>query len=155
MKCQTGWITSWNQDCREKYQSPQICRWHHPYGRKWRGTLKFLDEGERGEWKSWLESQYQKIKIMASSPITSFQIDGGKWKWWQILFSWAPKSLQVLTTAKKLRHSLLWRKTMRSLDSVIRRRDNTLPTKVHIVKAVVFPVIMNGCESWTIKRTEH
>ena len=51
-----GRSTSWNQDCQEKYQSPQICRWHHPYGRKWRGTKKPLDESERGEWKSWLKS---------------------------------------------------------------------------------------------------
>ena len=47
----TGRNISWNQDCREKYQRPQICRWHHPYGRKWRGTKKPLDESKRGEWK--------------------------------------------------------------------------------------------------------
>ena len=50
-KCQAGWITSWNQDWWEKYQQPQICRWYHPYGRKWRETKEPLDEGERGEWK--------------------------------------------------------------------------------------------------------
>ena len=66
--------TSWNQDFWEKYQQPQICRWHHPYGRKWRGTEKPLDESERGEWKSWLN--IQKSKIMASGPITSWEIDG-------------------------------------------------------------------------------
>ena len=49
-----GSSTGWNQDCWEKYQWPQTCRWHHPYGRKWRGTREPLDEGERGEWKSWL-----------------------------------------------------------------------------------------------------
>ena len=63
-----GWITSWNQDCQEKYQQPQICRWYHPYGRKWRGTKEPLDEGERGEWKSWLKLNIQKTKIMASHP---------------------------------------------------------------------------------------
>ena len=53
-----GWKQhSWNQDCREKYQWPQICRWHHPYGRKWRGTKKPFDESERGEWKYWLKAQ--------------------------------------------------------------------------------------------------
>ena len=51
-KCWAGRSTSWNQDCQEKYQYPQICRWHHPYGRKWRITKKPLDEGERGEWKT-------------------------------------------------------------------------------------------------------
>ena len=55
-----GRSTSWNQDCQEKYQSPQICRLHHPYGRKWRGTQKPLDESERGEWKSWLKAQHSE-----------------------------------------------------------------------------------------------
>ena len=70
-----GGSTSWNQDCPEKYQWPQICRWHHPYGRKWR-TKEPLDESERGEWKVGLMLNIQKIKIVASGPITSWQIDG-------------------------------------------------------------------------------
>ena len=74
MQNAAGWSTSWNQDCWEKYQQPQICRWHHPYGRKQRRTKEPLDESERGEWKSWLK--IQKTKIMASGPITSWQIDG-------------------------------------------------------------------------------
>ena len=59
VKCWAGWITSWNQDCQEKYQ-PQICRWHHPYGRKWRGTQKPLDESESEEWKSWPKAQHSE-----------------------------------------------------------------------------------------------
>ena len=56
-----GWLNhSWNQDCREKHQQPQIFRWHHPYGRKWRRTKEPLDESERGEWKSWLKAQHSK-----------------------------------------------------------------------------------------------
>ena len=58
VKCWAGWSTSWNQDCREKYQYSQICRWHHPYGRKQRRTKEPLDESERGEWKSWLKTQH-------------------------------------------------------------------------------------------------
>ena len=55
-----GWMKlSWKQDCQEKYQQPQICRWHHPYGRKWR-TKEPLDESERGEWKSWLKIQHSE-----------------------------------------------------------------------------------------------
>ena len=69
--------TSWNQDCWEKYQSPQICRWHHPYGRKRRRNKEPLDESERGEWKSYLKLNIQKTKITASGPVTSWQIDGG------------------------------------------------------------------------------
>ena len=53
-----------------------MCRWHHPYGRKWRRTKEPLDESERGEWKSWLKTQHQKTKIMASGSTTSWQIDG-------------------------------------------------------------------------------
>ena len=54
------WNTNWKQDCREKYQEPQICRWHHPYGRKGRKTKEPLDEGERGDWKSWFKTQHSK-----------------------------------------------------------------------------------------------
>ena len=55
----TSWeMLGWNQDCQEKYQQPQLCWWHHPYGRKWRGTKKPLDESVSGEWKSWLKAQH-------------------------------------------------------------------------------------------------
>ena len=59
-KCWTGKSTSWNHDCWEKYQSPQICRWHHPYCRKWRRTKEPLDESERWEWKSWPKAQHSE-----------------------------------------------------------------------------------------------
>ena len=87
---------------------------------------------------------------MASSPITSWQIDGESGN----LFFWAPKSLQMVTAAMKLRHLLLGRKTMTNLDSILKSRDITLPTKDRPVKAMVFPIVMYGCESWTIKKTE-
>ena len=54
------WSTSWNPEFQEKYQQPQICRWYHSNGRKWRGTKEPIDEGERGEWKSWLKTQHSK-----------------------------------------------------------------------------------------------
>ena len=72
-----------------------------PYGKKQR-TKDPLDESERGEWKS-LKFNIQKTKIMAASAITSRQIDGEKWKQWLVLFSWAPKSLQIVTAAMKLK----------------------------------------------------
>ena len=75
-------------------------------------------------------------------------------KQWQILFSWAPKSPQMVTAAMKLRHLLLGRKAMTNLDSVFKSRDITLPTKVRLVIAMVFPVVMYGCESWTTKKAE-
>ena len=83
---------------------PQICRWHHSNGRKQRGTKEPLDESERGEWKSWLKIQHSKNEVMASSPISSWQLDGEK-KQWQIFFSWAPKSLQTVSVAMKLKHA--------------------------------------------------
>ena len=96
------------------------------------------------------------MKIVASSPITSLQIDGEEWKQWQILFSWAPKSLQSVTAAMKLKDSCSFgRKAMTNLDSIFKSRDITLLTKVHLLKAMVFPVVVYRCESWTIKKAEH
>ena len=71
------------------------------------------------------------------------------------LFSWAPKSLLTVTAALKLKHFLLGRKVMTNLDSILKSRGNTLLTKVCPVKVVVFPVVMYGCESWTIKKAEN
>ena len=70
------------------------------------------------------------------------------------MFSWAAKSLWTVTTAMKLRHLLLGRKAMTNSDSILKDKDITLLTKIHIVKATVFPVVMYGCESWTIKKAE-
>ena len=81
---------------------------------------------------------------------------GKQWKQWQTLFSWSPKLLQMMTAAMKFkRHLLLGRKAMTNLDSILKSRDITLPTKVRLVKAMVFPVVMYGCESWIIKKAEH
>ena len=92
--------------------------------------------------------------IMASGPITSWQIDGETVETGQTLFWGIPKSLQMLTVAMKLRHLLLGRKVMPNLDSILKSRDITLMTKVHLVKAMVFPVVIYGCESWTIRKAE-
>ena len=81
---------------------------------------------------------------------------GKQWKQCQTLFFWAPKSLQMVTAAMKLKDTYsLERTVMTNLDSIFKSRDITLPTKVHLVKAMVFPVVMYGCESWTIKKAEH
>ena len=76
---------------------------------------------------------------------------GKKWKQWQIFFSWTPKSLQTMTAAMKLKDACSLEE---KLDSILKSRDITLPTKVHLVKAMVFPVVMYGFESWTIKKAE-
>ena len=79
---------------------------------------------------------------------------GKKWKQWRILFSWAPKSLWMVTAAMKLRHLLLERKAMTNPDGILKSRDITLLTKVRLIKAIFSPVVMYGCESWTIKKAE-
>ena len=100
-----------------------------------------------------LKLNIQKTKIMTSSPI--WEIDGEQWKQWETLFLGAPKSLQMVAAAMKLNWCLfLGRKLMTNLDSILRSRDITLPTEIHLVKALVFPVVMYGCESWTIKKIE-
>ena len=80
---------------------------------------------------------------------------GGSGNSVRFYFLEAPKSLQMVTAAMKLRRLLLGKKVMTNLDSMLKSRDNTLPTKVHLVKAMGFPVVMYGCESWTVKKAEH
>ena len=134
--------------------------------------MKVKEESE----KVGLKLNIQKTKIMASSSITSWEIDGETVETVSELFFWAPKSLHMVTAAMKTvsdfiflgskvtadgdcsheikRHLLLGRKVMTNLDSMLKCRDITLPTKVCLVKTMVFPVVMYGCESWTIKKAE-
>ena len=108
--------------------------------------MKMKEESE----KVGLKLNIQKTKIMASGPIISWQIDGETVEIVTDFIFLGPKSLQMVTAAMKLRCLLLGREAMTNLDSILKSRDITLPTKVHLVKAMVFPVIMYGCESWTI-----
>ena len=92
---------------------------------------------------------------MASGPITSWQIDGEAMETVTDFILGAPKSLQMVTLAMKLKDTCsLDEKAMSNLDSILKSIDITLPTKVHLVKAMVFPVVMYGCESWTVKKAE-
>ena len=80
---------------------------------------------------------------------------GKQWKQCQTLFWVAPKSLQMVTAAMKLKDTYsLRKKVMTNLDSILKSRDITLPTKVHLVKAMIFPMVVYGCESWTVKKAE-
>ena len=154
-KCWAGRSTSWNQDFQEKYQWPQICRWHHAYGRKWRRTKGPLDESERGEWKSWLKAQHSESKIKASGPITSWQIDGETVETVADFIFLGSKITADGDCSHEIKICLLLgRKVMTNLDSILKSRDITLSTKVRLVKAMVFPVVMYGCESWIIKKAE-
>ena len=100
--------------------------------------------------KAGLKINIQKTKIMASSPITSWQIDGEKVETVSdFIFLGSKITADGDCSHKIKRHLLLRSKAMTNLDSIIKSRDTTLPTKVHLVKAMVFPVVMYGCESWT------
>ena len=132
---------------------PQICRWHDPYGRKWREAKKPLDESERIEWKSWLKAQHSENE------------DHGIWSHHFIENRWgnSGNSDRLILGGSKItadgdcsheikRCLLPGRKAMSNLDSILKNRDITLLTKVCLVKSMAFPVVMYGCKSWTIKK---
>ena len=105
--------------------------------------------------KSWLKTQHSKNKIIASGPITSWQID---WETMEtvrgFIFLGSKITADGDCSHEIKRCLLLGRKAMTNLDSILKTRDITLPTKVHLVNAMVFPVVMYGCENWTIKKAE-
>ena len=110
--------------------------------------MKVKEENE----KIGLKLNIQKTKILASGPITSWQIDGETMKTVADFILGGSKITADGDCSHEIkRHLLFGRKVMTNLDSIFKSRDITLPTKVHLVKAMVFPVIMYGCESWTIK----
>ena len=111
--------------------------------------MKVKEESE----KVGLKLNIQKIKIMASGPITSWQIDGETVA--NFILGGSKITVDGDCSHEIKRRLLLRRKVMTDLDSILKSRDITLPTKVHLVKAMVFPVVMYGCESWTVKKAEH
>ena len=121
-------------------------RWHLPYGRKWR-TKESLDESERGEWKSWLKTQHSEYE---DHGIWSHHFMANRWgnsgNRRQTLFL-GSKSLQMVIAAMKLKDACSLEKSYDQPRHCIKKRDITLPTKVYLVKAMVFPVVMYGCES--------
>ena len=117
-----------------------------PLCRKWRGTKGPLDESERGEWKIGLKLNIQKTKIIASGHITSWQIDGETVETVADFIFWGSRITADGDCSHEIKRCfLLWRKVMTNLDSILKSRDITLPTKVCLVKAMVFPVVMYGC----------
>ena len=102
-----------------------------------------------------LKLNIQKTKIMASGPITSWEIDGETVETMSDFIIGGSKITEDGDCSHEIkRHLLLGRKVMTNLDSILQSRDINLPTKVHLVKAMVFPVVIYGCESWTIKKAE-
>ena len=103
-----------------------------------------------------LKLNIQKTKIMASGPITSWEIDGETVETVSDFIFLGSKITADRDCSHEIKRCLLLRrKVMTNLDSILKSRDITLPTKLHLVKAIVFPVVMYGCESWTIKKAEH
>ena len=114
--------------------------------------MKVKEESE----KAGLKLNIQKTKIMASSPITSWQIDGETMETVTDFTLGGSKITADGNCSHEIKRCLLLgRKAMTNLNSILKSRDITLPTKVRLVKAMVFPVVMYGCESWTIKKAEH
>ena len=114
--------------------------------------MKMKEESE----KAGLKLNIQKTKIMVSGPITSWQIDGETMETVKdFIFLESKITADDDFSHEIKRHLLLGRKAMTKLNSILKSRDVTLPTKVHLVKAMVFPVVIYGCESWTIKKAEH
>ena len=114
--------------------------------------MKVKEESE----KVGLKPNFQKIKIMASSPIISWQINGETVETVaDFIFGGSKITADGDCSHEIKRHLLLGRKVMTKLDSILKSRDITLSTNVHFVKAMVFPVVIYGCESWTIKKAEH
>ena len=113
--------------------------------------MKVKEQSERVD----LKLKTQKTKIMASDPITSWQTDGEMMETVIDFILWGSKITADGDCSQEIkRHLLLARRAMTNLDSISKSRDITLPTKVHLIKAMVFPVVMYGCESWTIKKAE-
>ena len=124
-----------------------------PYGIKQRRTKEPLDERERGEGKVGLKLNIQKTKIMASGPIISWQIDGETMETVRNSIFLGSKITADGDCSHEIKRCLLLgRKDMTNLDSILKSGDITLPTKVRLVKTMAFPVVMYGCESWTIKK---
>ena len=114
--------------------------------------MKVKEESE----KVGLKLNIQKTKIMASGPITTWQIDGKTMEPVRDFIFWGSKITADGDCSHEIkRRLLLGRKAMNNLDSILKSRDITLPTKAHLVKAMVFPVAVYGCENWTIKKAEH
>ena len=132
-----------------------IHTWHHPYGRKQRETKEPLDESERGEWKSWFETQHTEnwdYGIRSHNFMANRCGNSGNSADFILGDSKITEDSGCSHEIKRC--LLLGRKAMINLDSILKSRDITLPTKVRLVKVTVFPVAMCGCKSWTIKKAE-
>ena len=151
-KCQAGWITSWNQDCRRNINNLTYA--DTTLMAESKEELKSIsvrvkEDSERAG----LKLNIQKTKIMAS---WSHHFMANKWGKSDRFYFWGSKTTADGDWSHEIKRCLLLgRKAMTNLDSILKIRVIILPTKIHTVKAMIFPVAMYGCESWTIKKAEH
>ena len=129
-----------------------ICRRHHPHSRSRRVTKEPLGKSEIGKWNIWFRLHIQKMKIMAFGPNTSWQIDGETMETVKYIIFRGSKITADDDCSHEIKRCLLfWRKTMTNLYKIFKSREITLLKKFSIIKAKIFPVVMYGCDSWTIK----
>ena len=154
-KSWAGWSTSWNQDFWEKYRNLRYADDTTLMAESEEELKSLLMKMKEESEKAGLKISIQNTKIVASGLITSWQIDGENEETVSDFILLGSKiNVDGDFSHKIKRHLLLWRIAMTKLDSILKSRDITLPTKVRIVKTMAFPVVMYGCERWTIKKAE-
>ena len=147
MKCWAGWKINWNQDCRENINNLRYADDTTLIEESEEELKSLLMKVKEESGKAGLKINIQNTKIMASSPITSWQIDGETMETVSdFIFLGSKITADGDCSHEIKRHLLLGRKAMTNLDGILRSWDITLPTKVRLVKAMVFPVVMYGCE---------
>ena len=147
---------SGNQDCQEKFNNLRYADDTTLMAESEEELKSLLMKVKEESEKAGLKLNIQKTKIMASGPITSWQLDGETVETVaDFIFLGSKISADGDCSHEIKRCLLLGRKVMTNLNSILKSRDITLPTKVHLVKGMVFPVVMYGCESWTIKKADH
>ena len=155
MKCQAGRSTSWNQDCRENINNLRYTD-DTTLMAESKDELKSLLKVKEESEKVGLKLSIQKTKIIASGPITSLQIDVETMETvTNFIFLGSKITADGDYSYEIKRPLLLGGNVMTNLGSILKSRDITLPTKVHLVKAMFFSVVMYGCESWNVKKAEH
>ena len=153
----SGWVSkSWDQDCWKNINSLRYADDTILMTESEENLKSLLIKLKRDNEKPGLKLNIQKTKIMASAPIIAWQIDGETMK---TMINFTLGGCKITADGdcshEIKRRLLLGRKAMTKLDSILRSRDITLPTKIHPVKALVFPIVMFGCESWTVEKPVH
>ena len=155
-KCWAGGNTRWNQDYQENINNLRYADDTTLMAASEEELKSLLMKAKEESQNIGLKLNIEKMKIMASGPITSWQIDGETVETVSdFIFSGSKITADGDCSHEIKRSLLLGRKGMINLDRILKSRDITLPTKVRLVKAMVFPVVMYGCESWTVKKDEH